>query len=274
MKKYILNLFIVFGLMTIFCAYTVRAHSSELSYVKINGEYVAENPILEYATPFAFTMGSDISTSSGYVIHSPVVFEVDRENFPNPYKGVNDNTVLPKFRWSFGDSTEKVEGSKVTHTYIKPGTYVVNIEVAYEGKLNGYSGLNTVQINVLPFAEYKLPKAKISINSRLITDPVKEIYQVAGDRTVVLDGSASEGDIVSYSWDFSDETKGTGERVTHAYSHSEYFPMFPILRVTDRFNISHDTFIFLDAPLSTNVMSDFLGWLQDLVFSIRGHLLK
>src|SRR5690606_26579895 len=38
-----------------------------------------------------------------------------------------------------------------------------------------------------------------------------------GTRTCTFDGSASVGDIVSWTWDFDDGTTGSGEVVTHRY---------------------------------------------------------
>jgi PKD repeat protein len=41
--------------------------------------------------------------------------------------------------------------------------------------------------------------------------------KTGGTRTCTFDGSASTGDIISWTWDFGDGTTGSGEVVTHSY---------------------------------------------------------
>ncbi len=245
----------------------VKAHISGPPYVKINGIYAQTNPIFTYTSPTHIPMGTDLATASAYIVNDRITFEIDEQFFPNPYT-YGTEKVTPLYRWDFGDGSPKQEGKAVTHVYTTSGTYLPNLEAKFPGKVEDYAAINPMQINILPYAGYVLPVARIKINKKLITDPTKDIIDVRKNSTIVFDASSSTGDIVSYEWDFSDETTGKGKTMSHAYKHSDYFPMFPILRVTDKNNIVHDTFVFLDSPQSNNIIINFIGWLLDMGTSI------
>lgn len=247
----------------------VSAHLSGPPYVKIDGIYAQTNPILTYTSPVAITLGSDLATSSAYIVNRPISFEIDEQFFPNPYLSGSEK-VLVKYRWDFGDGTQKLEGKIVSHTYAKSGTYVIDLEALYEGKIKEFTNVNQIQINILPHKDYILPTAKITVNGHTVTEPTKDIREIRGNRTIEFDASKSTGEIISYAWDFSDEQKGKGKIIKHTYKHSDYFPMFPVLRVTDKNGLSSDAFVFLDAPQSNNLFIKFFEWTQDILGIVLG----
>lgn len=270
MKHYFVKICLLLLALFIFTGGTrVFAHLSGPPYVKVNGIYAQSNPILTYTTPIAMTLGSDLATPSAYVVNRPITFEIDEQFFPNPYVGGTEK-VTAMYRWDFGDKTQKIEGKTVSHTYTKSGTFVADLEVLYKGKVDEFTKVNQVQINILPYEGYLLPSAKITVNGRLVSDPTKDIIEIRGSRTIKFDASKSTGDIVSYTWDFSDEQKGNGKQIKHVYKHSDYFPMFPVLRVTDRNGLSSDAFVFLDAPQSNNIFIKFFEWVTDILSMITG----
>lgn len=268
MKQKII-IWIIFLSVLFFGSSSVSAHLSGPPYVKVDGIYAQTNPILTYTSPIAMTLGSDLATSSAYVVNRPILFEIDEQYFPNPYLA-SPEKITVQYRWDFGDGSQKLEGKNVSHIYAKSGTYVIDLEVLYKGKVTEFTSVNQVQINILPYEGYALPSAIITVNGHTVTEPTKDIIEIRGNRSIAFDASKSTGEIVSYTWDFSDEQKGNGKIIKHAYKHSDYFPMFPVLRVTDKNGLSADAFVFLDAPQSNNIFIKFIEWIQDLFGMILG----
>jgi len=269
MKHQLIFFIVLFSSMLSVGATSASAHLSGPPYVKVNSVYAQTNPIMTYTIPVAMTLGSDLATSSAYIVNQPITFEIDENFFPNPY--INGaKKVIPQYRWSLGDGSQKLEGRIVTHTYRKSGTYVIDLEAKYPGEVEEFANVNQIQINILPYDGYTLPVAVVSVNGRVVSDPTKDIIEIRGNRTVTFDASKSAGDIVSYTWDFSDEQKGSGKNIKHTYKYSDYFPMFPVLRVTDKNGISSDTFVFLDAPQSNNIFIKFAEWFTSIIGAITG----
>lgn len=223
----------------------VAAHGTGLPFVKINSVYTLENPLSEYAATSSFDIASDVASASGYIVRESIKFEIDNENFPNPYESI-DGYIEPEFFWNFGDTTEKIEGNIVSHRYLATGTFVVTVEVKYPGKNEIAKEINSIQLDVMPSIGYQRPKAKIRIHYPSILD----------GRSIRFDGSQSRGEALSFAWDFSDETVGEGSVVAHKYKSAEYFPMFPILRVIDKNNVASYAHVLLESKKS-NIFLDF-----------------
>jgi PKD repeat protein len=273
MKIFFPLLLILFCIGMVLNPRVVSAHLSGPPYVKLDGIYAQTNVLMTYTTPTHFSIGTDLATPSAYIVNRPIIFEIDEQFFPNPY-AYGAEKVQPMYRWNFGDDTPKVEGRSVTHTYQKPGTYVASLEAKFPGKVDEYAGINPIQINILPYEGYVLPKAVIRVNNKQIKDPTRDILEIRGKRSIQFDASASEGNIVSYTWDFSDASTASGKAIMHQYKNSDYFPMFPVLRVVDDNNIVSDTFAFLDAPQSNNIFINFVGWIEDIVFGVQQFFTK
>ena len=113
--------------------------------------------------------------------------------------------VVNSFLWDFGDGST---GGGATPTYIYTSSGIYRVLLTIVGDQVGESD-NTdkdeaiVTVISAPEAEFSYPKV------------------VALSITVQFDASesSSEGsDIVSWEWDFGDETSGEGEKVSHTYS--------------------------------------------------------
>jgi hypothetical protein len=238
----------------------VRAHGSSVPYVKINDTYVFENPIKEAAVSKSFLVGSDIATSSGYLVNEPVVFAIDEQLFPNPY-----GTSSSVFQWNFADGTEKVEGQRVIHTFTKPGTYIVELAAAFPGKTQDFSEVDTIQLSILPSKDYALPVAKIKINGKRIGDKQFDITTIQPMTRITFDASESTGSGMKYIWDFGDDTEITKQIVVHRYHRDDYLPI-AVLRVTDANNIMTDTYAQMDIPIqSTNPILSLYYFISDFV---------
>jgi PKD repeat protein len=134
-----------------------------------------------------------------------------------PYSGTVNNAVefnasnssdsdgsIASFTWNFGDGGSD-SGAIVSHTYTATGTYSIVLTVT-DGTGDSASATAKVTIgagNKPPIADVKGP------------------YMIAVDQAVEFDGSGSsdpDGKIVSYDWDFGDESTGTGASPSHAYA--------------------------------------------------------
>jgi outer membrane protein OmpA-like peptidoglycan-associated protein len=113
------------------------------------------------------------------------------------------DTLNLKYIWDFGDG-EKATGAKVNHCFPGRGKYSVKLDVIEKstGKLFFSKLAYTIEIN-----DYKQP---------FINSPD---FVVKGD-PVSFDGLRSNipgFKILSYSWDFRDGNKSSGERVKHVF---------------------------------------------------------
>ncbi len=234
-----------------------QAHESEAPYVKINGEYVLENPVLDIVQPTSFKMGADIASSSGYSIGKPVVFEVDERYFPNPYAQAQNafglpvsqtpGTATPQFRWDFKDDSPAQEGSSVSHIFTTSGTYIVELGAKFEGKTQEFATINTIEVRVFPSEDYLPPVPKIIIDGKAVDDPGADAVSIKPMKPVVFDASATTGDSLDFQWDFGDGKGAQGETVKHRYARDAYFPVV-VVRVTDNDNISVDAYALMDMP--------------------------
>lgn len=118
----------------------------------------------------------------------------------------DEDDDIVEYQWDFnGDGVVDQEGKKVNYTFEDSGTYEVTL---YTIDTEDQSGSMSITVEV----EEPGVKAVISADPEEGTAPL----------TVNFDGSASstfEGSIVSYEWDFGDESPKTitGASVSHKY---------------------------------------------------------
>jgi parallel beta-helix repeat protein len=118
--------------------------------------------------------------------------------------GSYDNVGIVNYTWAFVDVTPKtLTGMKPTYIFNTPGKYTVTLNVT---DAMGNWNVSSVLVTVL---DITLPVAEAGQNQTVLQGG-----------TIAFDASKSIDNvgIVSYSWDFGDETSQTGIAVTHAYS--------------------------------------------------------
>jgi PKD repeat protein len=112
------------------------------------------------------------------------------------------------YAWNFGDNTGGATGAQVSHTFAA-GTYTVSLTVT-----DNAGASNTASMQIVIAAANIPPTAAIS-------GPGNGTEGVA----VTFDGSGStdsDGAIVSYSWNFGDNSAGSGAIVDHTFAAGSY----------------------------------------------------
>ena len=117
------------------------------------------------------------------------------------FDGSGSTGNLSTYSWNFGDNSTG-SGSMTSHTFTTAGTFNTILTVT---SVNGTTSQKSVTINVSA-----APSAVITTSPAVLT----------GDTpfTVSFDASASTGTIASYTWNFGDNSSGTGSQTSHTYT--------------------------------------------------------
>lgn len=130
----------------------------------------------------------------------------------------DDGTII-EHRWSFGDPASP--GTQVaelcSHTFAQPGTYLVKLTV-----IDDEGAVDSQQIAVV--VTNAAPVAKASVNNDNPLPGIKVIFNA----TASYD---AQDEIVSYDWDFGDNSTASGMIVDHTYKQGGYYVV--TLIVTD-----------------------------------------
>ena len=152
-----------------------------------------------HSTPYTFTLLSEPPLLAA-VTTTPTSLSGDAP-FQVSFDGSASTGNITSYSWDFGDSNSA--GTMLaTHTYLTAGTYTATLTVTDS---SGATSQKSVTVTVAP-----APVAAIT------TTPAS----LSGDTpfNVSFDGSASTGEISSYSWDFGDSSSGSGSQITHSFT--------------------------------------------------------
>ena len=104
---------------------------------------------------------------------------------------------ISSYRWNFGDGEELTTQSP-THTYNSSGEFLVTLHIeTTEG---------CTASNELAFTVFSNPSAQFNFNTVCV-----------GESTVFGNSSVSEGESLTYSWDFDDNTQSSEQLPTHLF---------------------------------------------------------
>ena len=123
------------------------------------------------------------------------------------FNGNGSISVAPpisEYNWSFGDNSTG-SGKSVDHVYSLPGSYTAVLTVEDS---NGASEEVSTTITV---SEEVLPDTPVAVITTSATTGIAPF-------SVAISGSGSTGSISSYSWNFGDNSAGSGQSVTHIYN--------------------------------------------------------
>jgi PKD repeat protein len=154
-----------------------------------------------------------------------------------------DENGITGYTWTFIDVIlQTLTGPNPTYTFATPGTYSITLEVTDPA---GNSATDVVIITALD-----------------ITPPMANAGQ---DQTIYVediasfDASASNDNIaiVSYEWDFGDETAGTGRIAIHSYSKEGEYTVTLTMKDAAG-NIAHHSIVVEVLPLPTTIPNTWM----------------
>jgi PKD repeat protein/KaiC/GvpD/RAD55 family RecA-like ATPase len=149
-------------------------------------------------------------TESSEIVDTDVVIYFNASDSYDP-----DGTIISHF-WNFGDGTNAT-GMIVINSYADNGTYIVTLTVTDDDGATASTNATKTVLNRTPVANF--------------TESVQTVY--TGDEIVfnATNSYDSDGEVISYFWDFGDETNATGKVVSHAYMDNDNYTV--TLVVTD-----------------------------------------
>jgi parallel beta-helix repeat protein len=130
--------------------------------------------------------------------------------------------IISEYRWEFGDGAYSTEPAP-NHEYIDDGMYNVTLSITYS--TDGGTALFWKSLLVSNLA----PEAEFFVSAKTVTPGEKITFNAS--TTVDRDDLLTE---LSFSWQFGDETTGSGLLVTHEYESANTYLV--ILTVTDNDN--------------------------------------
>lgn len=208
-------------------------------FFRINGVYSNLYPVPTTSLS-DFILPQDLAANN-YLINQDLSFVMETGLLPVPAQIVNET----KFAWDFGDGT-KGSGLKNSHTYSKPGSYILSITAQYQSE--DPQIIQSVLMNILPSSDYQLPKAVIMVNRSTSKDPLTDVLKFNLKQALNFDaaGSTSKSSkIVSYFWDFGDVNSSPDAVTNHTYTR-DMGQVFPVLRVKDANGFIADSFVELE----------------------------
>lgn len=250
----ILSLFALFSFA--FPQQNVYADPGGLTpFLNINGSYELLYPISISSLPYAIFPIPLYAAPDNYLINQPLNFTLDTNLMPVTQQDLQQ----AQFEWDFGDGT-KADGLENTHTYTKIGSYSMTIRIKnapHYMQLNSSDPtipFNAVVINILPYTGYQLPQAAIQVNHKSVSDPLTNTLQFDFSKKLLFDASGSKQGsvpIVSYFWDFGDQTSSTQAIVSHMLESSDQTAgqTYSVLRVKDANGFLSDTYVEIDNSL-------------------------
>lgn len=157
-----------------------------------------------------YSWGRRTSFSATSPVNTPVVSAIASPrtgNAPLPVRftgGTTKPLEAVAYVWDFGDGTVGT-GSLVDHTYTKGGSYTAKLTVTNKA---GLQGSTTVIVNVVGTPN-ALPTVAATATPTSGNAPLIVVFRATA--------TDSDGQVVSYSWNFGDGSTGTGPTVEHIY---------------------------------------------------------
>ncbi len=265
----LLNLLIV----VIFCLLVTKtyAHENGPSYIAVNGKLTVLNAVHALAHQPGFLIATDLAPENFYLTNTPITFTIDQKNYFTP-----ENRPA-EFRWDFQDNTSVTEGVGVTHKFAIEGSYFVILQ-ARDNNKQPFRTVDTVQINIVSSEDYQPPVAQIKINGSFVNS-YKAPQHIELGKPVSFDASSSIGNNLRYFWEFGDDKRSKDKIVEHTFIGVGESTFFPLLRVVDEKNISHDVIVSVTSakitPTPVIQKQNFLNYLVTKILDfIRSFFIK
>lgn len=192
--------------------------------------------------------------------HSDKATCTDREVVFDASASYDTHDNILSYEWNFGDGTSAGNKKKVTKTYTKGGEYTVTLVVDDQDSnvcnINNFT--KTIHVNEPPIAD-----AGVEEILRCVED--------ADDYEIFFDASRSSdinNDPLTYTWDFGNSRRGSGEKIKHVYTETGNYDVKLI--VNDPTNLGCGTGIdFVNVKLNkrpkANAGKDVVACINEII---------
>ncbi|MFN8459162.1 MAG: PKD domain-containing protein [Anaerolineae bacterium] len=147
----------------------------------------------------------------------------------------NDGSITG-YTWNFGDGAS-ANGQQVSHSFEQPGLYQITLTVSDNGGLNGSSTF-TVKIT----AKSKTPP--VAVISGPDGGMINDQLSFAGTQS-----SDTDGQIISYAWNFGDGATADGSSVSHSYAQFGTYQITLIVTDNDGLTAQATHTVQVDEPV-------------------------
>lgn len=228
--------------------------------------YLNNEMVLYY--PVGFTSLTDLAipqdlAPKNYLVNEEITFRIDESALPL----FPEELPFYTFSWDFADGATGT-GLELKHTFTTPGSKVISTYSKDSRSTEPAQVLNTLYLNVLPTAEYRLPEPVVSVNGRQLKDLYTDALNADFTKRVTLDASRSKGGtspIASTVWDLGNRQMSRDAKVTLTYNEL-FSTVQPVVRVTDSqgffvdatFQITNGTLAGPNDTVPTNTRRDWL----------------
>lgn len=233
-----LRLILGLGFLALFIPQVASAHLNGQPYVVVNGKPVGTDLSSNFYAGRIWDLASE-----SYVAGATINFRVD-------HKVLTD--TFTQYRWLWPDGTSTLDsGSGVTHRFATAGTYIVNLQSKGLSDPNYSTTLDTIGVNVLPHAGYRVPTANVTVTQL-------SVGIVRFTATPILDPSAKLANVL---WNFGDSqtSTGTGVVARHTYTNAGDFKLVPAVQIKDSNGLYTDIVFNLQSLDSTFHASTYSG---------------
>ena len=192
-------------------------------------------------------------------------------NFDGSGSTDDDGTIV-SYSWDFGDGSNGSDAS-AEHTYSAPGKYEVVLTVTDDGGAQDTVDKD-VEVTVTDNGGAQ-DTADKDVEVKNKTPKAKITYSLTGTNLVNFDGSGStddDGTIVSYSWDFGDESKGSDASTKHTYKTPGKYKV--VLTVTDNGGATGEALIKIEINDNKNNIENNISVLPNQEISNPKNLIK
>lgn len=250
MKRIVFLIFVLFLLSV----GMVSAHvGGGPPFLEINGKYALTNPFFSNDPAINIPQDTNPETAKLFV-NQPIHFAIDTDKLLVPPEVAAAST----FRWTMDEnSTNHLFGKSFTFQYKETGSHLITLEAKGPNETD-FLVIDTIQADILPDANYHLPKASIAVatNNR---DSIKPILFKS---SIHSDPSAK---ITKMIWGFGDGQNSTDANSLHHYNNAANYATFPVVfRIVDSHKFFSDAgvvvqvrngkFSFIDANGKENTI--------------------
>jgi|GEM_PF-889245 len=135
------------------------------------------------------------------------------------FNGSLSTGTIGNYSWDFGDGSASVFGATVNHTFTAGGTYQVQLTVSEPGCLSpACSDATTKSVTVTGDGNPPPPPPPPPPGGNLAANFTFTPPNPQAGQPVAFNGTASNGTIDTYIWDFGDGGGGSGPNISHTFA--------------------------------------------------------